>query len=1340
LTSKSLYDRLVDAGPNDANPPNHESGLTIPAELQRYLSAETWRKLTAGEPRRGVLINALERLRSILYLLATYLPAHLVQEKMRRSIPGRVDGQLLRGTLLFSDVSGFTALAEKLAVLGPEGAERLTAMMNRYFETMLEILSWSGGILLNFAGDATLVYFPQQEKGEQAQWAVRAGHRMMAAMPAFSAIETPLGVVGLRMKIGIATGQFLGASVGTVKRMEYVVLGETVTKTMGAEGAAAADLVVIDANTAQYLEPALLTERSPGYFAAQQDPATNLGSFEIKADVRRPRGAVSWNASPHALVVQMEVALRQIESLTPYLAAELAERIVSGSRKRQIESEYRPTTVMFINFVGVELILTLGGPRGVRAATQLLNSYFNAMHSIIARYGGVVTRSDPYSKGSKMLVLFGAPVAHEDDPQRAVGAALMMQMQLTSLNRDWRQMLTSSLPADFAGPLIQQRIGITQGLTFAGETGSSTRREYTVMGDDVNLAARLMGAAQLNQILISKRVFDDVAGHFNTTALEPILVKGKSELIPIFQADSVRIDPLAPRLHSRGPLLGRQSELTLSQAVLRQSISGQSHLLIVAGSAGMGKSHLCDDLAAYALKQKARVLFSQCHAYTAGSPYAPWISLIQRLAEISPLDNADTGSQKLHQLLVASGLARVEYQRPLAHLLGLRLVVTQPPAANTGSTNQGPSPSTAATERKTTSSLFGQLQKKIAEPRKNSSNIWQLAETRQKSQSGQMWQRVQGQIDAREQERLFRAIYGLLWRLAVDGPLLIYLENSQWMDPVSQELLNYVTGQLDNSAVMVLIAQRDEEAKATRLNSDGRSHLHLAPLTLAGTSALLQHLLGNDSEDVCEAIHEQSSGNPLFIEELALWLQRSGPEGMARLKQGLRASTTIQELVLSRVDSLPPAHRDTAKLASIIGVEFGYDELRALIPRQFDTAVVQEHLSCLLDANLILMDEAGDNAHYVFRQTLIREVLYDNQPFAQRRELHALLAGFLEEKYAGNLPAQAELLAHHNEQAGRWLPAARCLILAALKARQRFAFPQALDYYERALRALAQLPAGVDQGEAATLRLEVQEGKGDIYLLGGDYAAAGQAYEVARQELIQANGPAPLLAPLLLKLALVLPPQGETAVAIEHARQAWQLKQAEHELAAAATLAWLLWRQQAEEATTWIDRAATLSHRSKGPGAAVVTALMADLGGDWQKAQQLYLDLERPAAAVLALCRLAEHHLQAEAKETAATYYRQAAELAEQEQDNRALALVRYRQAEVEARGGNLAAATANLQAALSLLPAAVTAVVEDRRLIEQALAGPASQMPDEPHAAPVAWRRHSYEDALHIALLFRPS
>ncbi len=1309
--------------------------LTLPPNLEHYLPSDLWHKLTAAAPRRGVLLNALDRLRSILYLLSTYLPGHLVQEKMRRPVPGLVHGQLLRGTLLFADVSGFTALSERLATLGQEGAEQLTDLMNRYFGTMLEILSWSGGILLKFAGDATLVYFPEQEADEQAHWAVRAGQRMMRAMTNFAAIETPLGPIALRMKIGIGTGPFLSASVGSVERMEYVILGETVVQTMAAEGVAEAGQVVVDKTTTTVLDPSHYLEQAAGFYVVRSGMDKDLDDFEIKAERRRARGTIPWSASPHAIVTQMEVALRQIQALTPYLAPELVERIVAHARQRRIESEYRPTAVLFCNFTGFETLLSAWGQGGVRRVTRLLNDYFNAMYQIIARHGGFINRIDPYSHGSKLLVLFGAPVVHEDDPQRAVNAALAMNAELDALNDRWRRTLASHLPPELDGPPVQQRIGITQGLTFAGQVGSSTRREYTVMGDDVNLAARLMAAAQPGQILLSQRVYDAVVDHFAATALKPIRVKGKSQLIPIYQVEGLRDDPLARRLRSRGPLAGREAEVAQGQAILRQAFEeAQGTLLIIRGPAGVGKSHLADELVAHALARGVQVLFSECRSYTAEAPYTPWTTLLQTLAGIAPTDHPQVCSEKLLGMLTDLGLAHDEYAAPLANLIGLQSItfpaVPGPPA------EAHAAPSQPQVEPQRRSGLFDQLEQKVAEREKSSLNLWQLAQERQKAQPGQMWQRLQTRVTARERVRLFEAVWGLIARLSADAPLLLFFENAQWMDSASWELLDYLSERLPSWPILALVVQRSEDEDEPLQDIGKGQTLTLKPLSLEDTITLVTHMLGETSvqADLAQAIYEQSGGVPLFVEEIVRWLQRTGQHNLDALKDGLRASGTFQELVLSRLDSLPQGQRDTAKAASVVGNEFRRGDLRPLLPPTIDDALLDEYLRGLEEARLILLAESDDDPLYTFRQTLVREVVYESQPFAQRRELHARMAAYLEARHADDLADYAELLAHHYYLANRLLPAARYLLLSGHKARQRYAYSQAADFYKQALAALEHLPPGEVSSETATLKAQAHEGLGDVALLTNDFAAAAAAYRTARSSLpddTQTETP----PRLLLKLALVLPTQGQAAEAEACARQAWAAHEASGDLAAAATLAWLLWRADDAEAGEWIKRGIALTGQGSDPWTTAVAALLTDLDGDWESAQEKYLALNEPVGAALATCRLGDRHLSQGDTARALALYDQAAEVWNQTNDDCGLALARYRQAEAHLRSGDTAATRAALREALTLLDTCTTATQDDRETVQRALAaidtGQTKAWPP--------WRWQRYDDAFRISILFQP-
>ena len=1330
------------------------STVTLPPDLERFLPPNAWQRLTAEPPRRGVLLNTLDRLRSTLYLMSTYLPAHLVQEKMRRPAPGLVRGQMLRGSLLFSDVSGFTALSELLDSQ-EDGAEQLTQLMNRYFERMLRILSWSGGTLLKFAGDALLAYFPEQEGGEQARWAMRAGQRMMGAMADFTTIATPGGTVDLRIKIGVSTGRFLAATVGNTKRMEYVILGEAVTRALAAEGIAHTEQIVADSTTAAYLDPSRCVEQEEGFFACVDDAIQDLDGYEIKAEKRRARGAIPWSASPHAIMTQMEIALRQIKALTPFLPPDLMQRIVGRAVQRQVENEHRPATVCFVNLTGLESLLAAWGDDGVRRATRLLDDYFRTLHRVIARYGGIISRVDPYSQGSKVLVLFGAPVTHEEQPLRAVSAALTINDELAALNDRWRRQLIPYLPrrgagerprrslpgqaADLEKPILQQRIGITRGQTFAGQAGSLTRREYTVMGDDVNLAARLMAAAQPGQVLLSQRVYDAVVDHFCATALIPIRVKGKSRPIPIYQPTSSRDDALALRLRGRGRMVGRDIELEMGQAAIRQVLNGSGEILVIEGAAGIGKSRLADELAAYALARGVKVVFSACRSYATDAAYAPWITLLKRLMGLSPSAPCDDRREgaRLLRVLNDLGLPATEYAEPLADLLGLPRDCLSPSSVSPRSTHLEIHSADARMAAPQGTPLFARLEQKMTKQEEAKQDLWQLVQERPLSQGGRpaqggrMWHSLQRRVAARQQERLFAVACGVLNRASAQAPLLLFFESAQWMDPASLALLDFLGGELRQMPLLVLVVQRSD---APAIRDLGRKQtLTLGPLNQATTGALVGHLLGEEVQtDLVEAIYQLSEGNPLFVEETARWLQRTGRTTLDVRSDRFQASTTLQELVLSHLDSLPAGQRDTIKSASVIGSEFLREEVRPLLPLVSGDEMLDNHLGGLEEKRMILLLDSDPDARYAFRQTLVREVAYNSQSFAGRRELHARLAAYLEARHAGDLAQQAELLAHHHEQAELPVPAARYLLLSGDKAQQRYASPQAADCYRRALAILERCSATEAQETAAeskALGAQAHEGLGDIAVLTGDFPSAVARYDAARTSL---DEEAP--ARVLVKLAQVLPTQDRTSAAETHARQAWAAREADTELQAALTLAWLLWRAGDAESAEWIERSKALAITSPAPWAGTVAALLADLSDDWTQAQQAYLTHDQPVGMALAACRRGDHLLQEGDVEGALELYMQAAGTWESESDACGLALARYCLARASLQGGDTISAHSALREAQALLETAETDNVSDRSATAQALA--ALEAGQTVPWLPQRWQ--FYDDMFRISILFQ--
>ncbi|MGC9395835.1 MAG: adenylate/guanylate cyclase domain-containing protein [Anaerolineae bacterium] len=1312
--------------------------LALPPNLDTYLPAKLLRPLREPRFNRRAWISALNHLRSLRYLLSTYVPSHLAQAKLLHPTVGQPSGEWLDGSLLFSDVSGFTALSERLAHQGREGAEQLTRAINAYFDRMLDILAWSGGILLKFAGDALLVYFPADKNSTQTHWAVRAGQRMMRAMSEFTAIPTALGPVALKMKIGVGTGPFAALSIGSAKRMEYVLLGDPVTRVMGAEGAATAGQIVVDSATFTQLTPTVYTDLGDGFYAVEEEPGETLGDFEIRAETRHARRAEGSAFTPAEMAADMGRLVDQIAALIPYLPHPLVERIIDASEQRRIESEYRLTTVLFTNVTGFESLLpetAIDDTASLDHVTRLMSDYFNALHSIVTRYDGVITRIDPYSKGSKVLILFGAPVAHEDDPERGTRAALEMMAELATLNARWQHARWQT-----SDPVVQQRVGITHGLTFAGQAGAATRREYTVMGDDVNLAARLMSAGTPGQILLAPPIYAKVAGRFTITALPAIRVKGKTDPIPIYQVDGLAEEnPLAGRLRDLPPLFGRQAELAMALEVAHSALSGHGTQLTLRGPAGIGKSHLAYTLAVHALEMGVQVVMAECHAYTAETPYNAWTSLLHTLAGFAVDEDPQQRSEKLYTWLTELGMTDNRAIDALFTLLGLRnphppaLILPPPREAETSPEAKPPA----------RAGLFAQLGQKVTngpvKPREGppAPNLWKLAQERQeaerisKSKSGAMWQRLEARITTRERERLFAAVCTLVEQLAQRAPLVLLLENAQWMDTLSQALLDYLQTQIAAWPVLIVLAQRKEEDTG---DVAGKNTLILRPLDETGTCQLATSMLKCDTSDditaLCQSIHRHSEGNPLFIEEIARWMQRTGCTTPESVETGLQSSDVLQELIISRVDSLPYSERVAAKDAAIVGDDFRTSDLAPLQDDDVDEASLTTSLNGLETAQMVLQMLPGD-VHYAFRQTITREFIYNSQPFEKRRTQHARLAEYLEQRYASALATYAELLAHHFAAAQRWLSAARYLILSGDKARQRYAFPQAAACYRRALEMLDRLPAHSAAFDHIALTIHAHTGLGDVALLTGDFGAATTHYSTVRQ-ISAPETP----AMVLVKLALTLPTQGQAAEAVACAREAWSLSPLDDApclLAASVALGWLLWRAEDDNARAWIDYARPLAATPVDRWTASIAALLGDLSGEWETAQRAYLALGHTDGAALAGCRQGDRALHNNDIAAALAHYESAAELWKQDDDTTGLALARYRQAEAYWKSGTPAAARAALETALALLGDDDELHHADREAIRAALDIVTGQSTGNWHR----WRWQAYDDACRILLLF---
>jgi class 3 adenylate cyclase len=490
--------------------------LLLPADLY----ASVW-----VDPSPTMLERVFEHLRTLQRILHDYT-SRLISENAPR--PGEVRYEWQRGTLMFTDLAGFTKLMEANASQGRAGAGSLLKVLNAYFAEMIETISKSGGDLMEFTGDALFAFFPEGERRNDTLQAVRAGLRMQRAMKHFAEIETPAGILQLQMRIGIHTGRFLTADIGTPRRMEHVLLGSAVQQAKLTESNGRNERVNLSEQAHERVKDQFRFEDGqPGYWLVHDDLTDEqLGEYEITPR-RRQASNILFERSMAGLVSEITEMLKSIEPLASFIPAPVLNLLVESAAERHIPPDFPEPTVMFVNFVGLPEMVDRALPGEELKVVNSFSRAFALINAAVEARGGVLKKITYHLSGSDIVIYFGVPTAHTNDPERAASAAFAIRE------------IVKGLKAPTVGgiqPEITCQIGINQGAAFVAEIGEPRgRREFNVLGDTVNTTARLMNRAGKDQIVVSGAVLETIISRFDTKPLGEVSLKGKRAAIPIFE-------------------------------------------------------------------------------------------------------------------------------------------------------------------------------------------------------------------------------------------------------------------------------------------------------------------------------------------------------------------------------------------------------------------------------------------------------------------------------------------------------------------------------------------------------------------------------------------------------------------------------------------------------------------------------------------------------------------------------------------------------------------------------------------------------------------------------------
>ncbi len=879
---------------------------------------------------------------------------------------------------LFADISGFTPISEALAGTGKVGAEELNGVLNSYFEPMIELVHSHGGVVAKFAGDAMTIIFPFQAANRAAttRRAVRCALDMQNNMGRYAAIPTSAGTFSLAMTAGLALGPIIRVIVGDPAiRYEHIIAGKALDLCAEAEHLAERGEVVAHNGLLQGIGDVVVE--------------AERGGFSVVSAV----GGRVARRSPMPGPGPLPEAAH--ETLGYFLHPTIAQRL--HDNQAGFINEHRKVTILFGGFSGIDY-------DGDRRAGAKLQAYLLAVMRIVKRYDGFLSQVDMGDKGSKHIILFGTPIAHENDEERALRCAL----ELRTLPQ---------CPAHF---------GINTGYVYCGGIGSARRREYTAMGDAVNVAARLMQAAQPGHSVVSGFTQRYVKGKFLWRTFPPLQVKGKVEPIPIGEPLAVR-DRGASHLQEPAytlPMVGREAELRLAEAKIALVLQGQGQIIGVTADGGMGKSRLGAEIVRRAAEQGLAVHAGACHSYGTTVSYLPWRGIWQGLLGIeSAAPEARVAALEIELAAIDPGLAR---RMPLLDIV-LNIAIPN-------------------------NDLTGALEAKL------------------------------------RKESLEDLLLAVLAHRASQAPTMLVVEDCHWIDPLSEDLLEYLGRNLLGLPVLILILYRPPEAGRGQVAGISRlphfTELRLVDFTDAEAARLIALKLaqsfaleGEAPARLTERIQEKAQGNPFYIEEIVNFMhdRQVDPRDEAAVAR-MELPESLHSLIISRIDLLAEAEKSTLKVASAIGRLFRAGWIWMSYPQIGTEQQVTASLNALSDLGLTPLDKAEPELEYLFRHVVTQEVAYESMAVATRALLHERIGDFVERRYAGDLGGYTDVLAFHFGRSRNIEKQRHYFRRAGDLASNAFANQTAIDYYRRLLPLLS----AAEQAEVLCSLGQIQQLIGDL--------------------------------------------------------------------------------------------------------------------------------------------------------------------------------------------------------------------------------------------------------------------
>lgn len=920
--------------------------------------------------------------------LASYVPNALLRNIINNDNPRPITppfSEKYPAAVLFADISGFTNLAERLGNRGSDGIEILTFHLNNYFGAIINIIFNHGGDVVKFAGDALVAMWPTSDTRGLGYSTLLAAQCAMSLIKELNTYK--VDDCSLTLHIGVGAGDIWGLVVGGVKdRMEFLIAGPPLDQVAECESAAQSGEVYISFEAVKLISSCVEVSVESGSKRKKchVNSLKNFKIFKLESIIKE-------------LPLPTRIDLPHFKKMNSYIKPFIQPFVVKNHAHSldRFLNEIRNVSVIFVKldwtFKPSEL--------------DLLQKAVVIMQEAVYTYGGTIRQFIIDDKGSVLIAVFGLPgLTHEDDPLRAIQTSLKIHADLKELE-------------------LESSIGVTTGKTFCGAVGSEERREYAMVGDIVNLSARLMYNAD-KDILCDHTTYNITNKRVEFKAHLPITVKGKSEPINIYTPVRMKRSMLKSKESRIMLLKAKNASLHLSfvtnkligkddaHKILMENLewleqsNEKSRFILIEGESGIGKTFLTNFFIPFCDAKNIKTIKSTTYAIESSTAYYAWRDIFGSIFKVDAnlCKSDDSKSFELKKKNI------------------LDVLKTAYPDSD------------------------------VNEIASFLNNIFcvDFEETEKTKQ-------LSGPMRAEKLDEI------LLKLLKIHNVQILVFDNAQWMDSASQRLLKMALNMIPN---LLIIANTRTILSSSQLSvlidlasKEDSVHIKLDPLKEDDIISLFSHQLKVKSVDknVSDLIVNKSGGNPLIIVELAdtlliddqITIVNERCMATQNLLQSNRIPDTIRALITSKIDRLTSNQKMILKVSSVIGNVFELNTLKGIMEGlRINIKNIEDEIETLISKQLISRHVQMEN-HFEFCQTLTQEVVYELMIHANRKELHKKIAEWYKSNSTEN--SVYTLLAYHYKKADDLNNAVLYYIKSGEQALINDANKEAVSFFTEAL-------------------------------------------------------------------------------------------------------------------------------------------------------------------------------------------------------------------------------------------------------------------------------------------------